>query len=88
MQKGISPYNGLVRLHYHSRQGRYELRNPEEQRGIDGVVDREEIGMGVDRHDNLLHRRVSCTFADTIDRNFHLSDSVDDSRKCIRSGES
>lgn len=88
VQEGVGSYNGLVGLYYHAREGRYQLRDPEEERGVDGVVDGKKVGVGMDSHDNLLHGSVACTLANTIDRDLDLTDSIANSREGVGSGES
>jgi hypothetical protein len=70
--EGVTPNDRLVVLDRKRRHRRHQLRCPRQQLGIDAGGERQHVGAGAQRHDDLFQRRVAGPLADAVDGAFDL----------------
>ena len=73
MREGVGADDGLVGLHRVAGDLRHQLGGGHDLGGVDAGLDREDVGAGAHRHDDLLERGVAGTFAEAVDRALDLA---------------
>ena len=83
--KGIATYDSLIRLHRHIHQARYHAAGRVNLLCIDISLNVNFV-VALDNHRDFFKRSVSGTFADTVDGNFHLACTIQNTCNRIGSG--
>ena len=86
MGKGVLADNRLIELHSKTRHGCHTARDVHDFSGIDLGGERHNISTHFQGHHNLFQCGIARTFAQTVDRAFHLTGATLNSGQTIGRG--
>ena len=76
VRKGIIADDRFIWRYDKAQHVRHHSARSAELTGPNSRIDSKEILASSYRHDDFFHRRVACSFADSVDRTFHLPGAV------------